>query len=351
MSSWPGLKELTEQAGIPFFLSEYGTHEDARRGEWRRVESYRLVNPRPGPELNPDGFRRMGEPFEEMMSQQGFIPNQFSRSCTRSLKLETTRRFLEDWLAGKPGIPALGHGGAESMIDPVRMHRTHVSDGGRTSRDTFLERKAFVLAQPATRPAQAYSNFSIAAAPFTNPHLEGKIFGRRARLGDGGAEYVALIGLRADEQVRVTRVGSRAGNPHANRGYEGEQVYMPLADAGITREEVAEFWARQDFDLELPGDGAMSNCVYCFLKGSRNLGRVQAFMQAGDGPETNTPQDVRWWDRMEEKYGRELDQEGRRLGFFGASSGFSFRKLMELGRAPVCLEEFHSTLLPCDCTE
>ena len=38
-------KEIVEQRyGVPFFWVEYQTHEDARRGEWTRVQSYRLVN-------------------------------------------------------------------------------------------------------------------------------------------------------------------------------------------------------------------------------------------------------------------------------------------------------------------
>ena len=38
-------KEIVEQRyGVPFFWVEFQTYEDARRGEWTRVQGYRLVN-------------------------------------------------------------------------------------------------------------------------------------------------------------------------------------------------------------------------------------------------------------------------------------------------------------------
>ena len=86
-------KELVEQAGIPFFFVEFQTYEDARQGEWRRIASYRLVNERPLSEENPDGFRWKGEVFEETLSNKSYLPNQFSRVCTQSLKLEVTRQI------------------------------------------------------------------------------------------------------------------------------------------------------------------------------------------------------------------------------------------------------------------
>ena len=83
-------KARVESAGVPFFMVQYQTYEDARQGEWRRLPSYRLVNDRPFAEDNPDGFHWRGEVFEEMISSKAYLPNQFSRVCTHSLKLETT---------------------------------------------------------------------------------------------------------------------------------------------------------------------------------------------------------------------------------------------------------------------
>ena len=59
--------------------------------------------------------------------------------------------------------------------------------------------------------------------------LRVKCFGQKAWFGDGGIEYVAFIGLRGDEQLRVARVEARSSNPHANKGYEGE-THLYAAD-------------------------------------------------------------------------------------------------------------------------
>ena len=67
-------KDRVEERGIPFFLTEFQTYEDARRGEWRRLPSYRLVNDRPFSDRNPDGYRWRGEIFEEMLSYKGYLP-------------------------------------------------------------------------------------------------------------------------------------------------------------------------------------------------------------------------------------------------------------------------------------
>ena len=49
--------------GIPFFLIEFQTYEDARSGEWTRLPTYRLVQPTPRAETNPDGYHWQGEVF------------------------------------------------------------------------------------------------------------------------------------------------------------------------------------------------------------------------------------------------------------------------------------------------
>ena len=94
---------------MPFFWVEFQTYEDARNGEWTRIPSYRLVNDQIKSPNNPDGFHWRGEVFEELLSWSGYIPNQFTRICTRSMKLEATRLFLKDWLACKEAIPQRGN--------------------------------------------------------------------------------------------------------------------------------------------------------------------------------------------------------------------------------------------------
>lgn len=356
-------KEETERVGIPFFMVEFTTYEDARRGEWSRIPSHRLVNERPRSEENPEGFHWRGEVFEEAVSQKAFLPNRFRRTCTTALKLETTRGFLQDWLGGGEGLRALGHGQAGSQVNIQRMHRRHLQDGGSIPPETFREKKAFMLARPANRPEQRYRDFSPAARPVQNAALAGGVFGGRAKLEDGGAGCMALIGLRADEQFRVHRVKARAQNPHARAGYEGEHVMMPLDAMGITRRDVTAFWEIQEWDLGLPAAEPLSNCTFCFLKGTKNLLRVRDLLNAGLGEEipgfgdpAGTPLDIRWWERMEERYGRDLDLEsgGRRnpegsgrIGFLGAG-GPAYGKLALMERQE---DGEFPDLLPCDCTE
>ena len=342
-------KRRTEQAHIPFFIIEYTTYEDARRGEWQRIPSYRMVNEMPASPDNPQGFHQNGEVFEEMLSQRMFVPNKFSRVCTQSLKLETTRDFMWDWTRGRATIPLQGHGEKKSRIDPERLHLLHARNKGQTPREIFLEKKQYVLGRPTTRPQQSYGDFS---APAAAPRPAGP-----------GPEYISMIGLRSDEQLRVYRVSNRESNPQTNAGYEREHPYMPLADMGITRDDVNRFWKNQDWDLELPENGPLSNCVYCFLKGSRNLTEVHRLMQQPDsGSIPGTPSDLGWWQDMERRYGRDNEKEGREIrnpetgnfiGFFGGSTNFSY-EILDRQAGPEAQNPPHPqevNILPCDCTE
>ena len=359
-------RRVESDYGIPFFLVEFQTYEDARQGEWRRLPTYRLVNERPYSKSNPDGFHWRGEVFEELLSHKAYVPSQFRRVCTTSLKLEATRGFLRDWLAAKDGIGSLGHGCDESQVDLETMHLRHVRSRGGVPKDVLIEKRAYVLARPTGRPQQQYKQFSPPAAPFRNPHLQGRSFGGKASFGEDGIEYVAFIGLRGDEQLRVARVEARSTDIHANAGYEGEQVYMPLTKMHVTRRDVDDFWDQQEWGLKLDSKAALSNCVYCFLKGASNLESVHEAMEErkkrsvrGFGSTLDTPCDLDWWTKMERKYGRDLSREGRErtnpdansfIGFFGGSSTFSYDVLAS-SRDGADLSEYAETVLPCDCTD
>jgi 3'-phosphoadenosine 5'-phosphosulfate sulfotransferase (PAPS reductase)/FAD synthetase len=75
--------------------------------------------------------------------------------------------------------------------------------------------------------------------------------------------WTNVVGLRADEPHRVLK-------QRASRERTRWEVVHPLYEAGITKDDVAAFWADQSFDLRLqPWEG---NCDLCFLKGlSRKL--------------------------------------------------------------------------------
>lgn len=356
--------ESSSQYGVPFFWVEFQTYEDARKGEWTRIPTYRLVNDQPHSQQNPEGFRWRGEVFEELISWSGYVPNQFSRICTKNMKLEVTRMFLKDWFAGKESIPRLGHFGSQSRMDLNTMYRRHIRSQGAVPKDIFLKKKAYVLTRPHFRPKQRYSKFSPVWRSFNNSAMHGKIFGDKASFGKGGVEYLAFVGLRGDEQVRVQRVTARNAGPGSS-GYAGERVYMPLADMGVTRDDVNEFWDQQLWDLSLPKEGSLSNCVFCFLKGAANLRSIREKMEEdkygeeqGFGSLLGTPSDVAWWTQMEEKYGRDLEAEGREItgnpkntiiGFFGTKTDFSYELLSQADESDI--SRYSGSLLPCDCTE
>ena len=346
-------QEACERYKVPFFWVEFQTYEDARNGEWTRVPTYRLVNCKPRSTANVDGFHWQGEVFEELISWSGFVPNQFSRTCTRHMKLECTRMFLTDWLKGNEAIPRLGHYGQTSRIDVDEMYNRHLRKQGGVPKNIYLAKKSYALSRPHVRPNQYYRDYCSvwrSSVGLTQNSMR--------------SEYVAFVGLRHDERQRVKRVQARNAGPAA-AGYEGEHVYMPLSDFGVNRDDVNDYWEQQPWKLSLPSNGALSNCVYCFLKGAGNLARVRAEMNhsctrnyPGFGSIVGTPSDLAWWISMERKYGRDLRAENRRIkgslespfiGFFGTSTGFSYDRLAKSADSEI--GAYAQTVLPCDCTE
>lgn len=73
-----------------------------------------------------------------------------------------------------------------------------------------------------------------------------------------GYAYFA-IGIRCDEIDRLPATGDDT---------EHGLIY-PLIKYGITKQVVNEFWASQEFDLDLPEHGG--NCVFCFKKSDNKL--------------------------------------------------------------------------------
>lgn len=100
----------------------------------------------------------------------------------------------------------------------------------------------------------------------------------------GYSNWTNIIGLRADEMVRVLR--SRKPNK------ECWTNAMPLADAGVSNRDVRAFWSAQEFDLQLlPFEG---NCDGCFLKARPKLWEV----------ERTKPGTLQWWSDMEQGPGK-----------------------------------------------
>jgi 3'-phosphoadenosine 5'-phosphosulfate sulfotransferase (PAPS reductase)/FAD synthetase len=87
------------------------------------------------------------------------------------------------------------------------------------------------------------------------------------------------IGIRADEPRRAAKV---------------TRDRVPLFVDGITSKDVGNFWAEQEFDLELPninGKTYHGNCDLCFLKGyPQTLSLIQ-----------EKPERAIWWIEQEAK--------------------------------------------------
>jgi 3'-phosphoadenosine 5'-phosphosulfate sulfotransferase (PAPS reductase)/FAD synthetase len=101
-------------------------------------------------------------------------------------------------------------------------------------------------------------------------------------------EWDQMIGIRADEHRRVSKIRARGHSTETTK----ETMCVPLADAGVTVQDVNAFWNAQPFNLELAtynGRTLAGNCDLCFLKPPRQRASLIA----------ERPSRATWWIRME----------------------------------------------------
>ena len=140
----------------------------------------------------------------------------------------------------------------------------------------------------------------------------------------GHTDWLNIIGIRSDEQRRVAKMRK-----------DGRNV-MPIADAGETVQDVFEFWQQQNFDLELPNNGGITdwgNCDLCFLKGfKKKLSIVKARPDLAD-----------WWSDMETRIGKE-----QKAGTFRSDQPpYADMKIMATSQGQ--LFDFDDETIPCFC--
>lgn len=111
---------------------------------------------------------------------------------------------------------------------------------------------------------------------------------------DRGWDYwTRVVGLRADEPWRVAKIKGDVA---------AEDVECPLSPAGVDKKMVGDWWAKQDFDLKLPGnDDSYGNCIGCFLKGGAKIEKI-----ARDHPHL-----LEWWAKQEERTDIAADGNGK----------------------------------------
>ncbi len=76
-------------------------------------------------------------------------------------------------------------------------------------------------------------------------------------LGWKPGEYSVAIGIRADEVDRVSMKTMKEGG------------FYPCVDAGVTKDDVREWWIQQEFNLGIPEQ--LGNCTWCWKKSLRKL--------------------------------------------------------------------------------
>jgi len=374
------MKTLAEsEYNIPFFWIEYQTYEDAGKNEWQRKGSYKIVNDRPYSADNKRGYRSGGEVFEEMISLSGFLPNMQNRICTQTLKIFITNAFLSDWFAQKPGIERLGHYGNSARMTDEHVIDTHEKSNGLTPQRILLEKRAFVRAAAFVREEAAWRDFTDCDLCFDNEEIKRSVIGDKGQLfGDNAISYISCLGIRKDEEIRAEKIQARidaakkSANGRSLLGQPpGEEILTPLVENNVSQQGVIDFWNEQDFNLELPDDGNFSNCVYCPLKGKAKLTQIAATELAEGGLNgcEVTPASIDWWIEMEDRYGRDLRKEKRKvtsekkvkfIGFFGATEALVYRQIKEQAAAGACAESRNpingeyvedESYVPCNCTD
>ena len=83
-----------------------------------------------------------------------------------------------------------------------------------------------------------------------------------SRLQGYESPWLQIVGIRGDEPSRAVKLHGVIN--------EGQETYCPLYVDGVTAKEVGDFWAANNFDLDLPnnnGTTPLGNCTLCFLKG------------------------------------------------------------------------------------
>jgi 3'-phosphoadenosine 5'-phosphosulfate sulfotransferase (PAPS reductase)/FAD synthetase len=123
---------------------------------------------------------------------------------------------------------------------------------------------------------------------FCTSELKIRTMHRHLRASVAWPEWDQMIGIRADEQRRVSKIRARGTSTET----KDETMCMPLADAGISVQDVGTFWASQDFNLELAthnGRTLAGNCDLCFLKPPLQRASLIA----------ERPSRATWWIGME----------------------------------------------------
>ena len=136
--------------------------------------------------------------------------------------------------------------------------------------------------------------------------------------------WVSVVGLRADEPSRVSKIRARD---------HGRFVAdCPLARGGVTREMVDAFWRAQPFDLGLRS--WESNCAGCYIRSAKVLERI----------ERDAPGTLDWWIEWERRMG---------ASFYNGKPFAPIKARAQLPMLPMDIDSDGSDAsgIPCNCTD
>jgi 3'-phosphoadenosine 5'-phosphosulfate sulfotransferase (PAPS reductase)/FAD synthetase len=97
-------------------------------------------------------------------------------------------------------------------------------------------------------------------------------------------DFETAVGIRADEQYRAAKMKDK---------------WTPLVHAGVTKQDVLNFWETNSFDLGLPTNGFYSNCDLCFMK---PVAQIASMIQ-------EKPERAIWWAKQEELAGGRFSKD------------------------------------------
>ena len=156
-------------------------------------------------------------------------------------------------------------------------YRYHPERRGRRKGE-FKNDYEIVDYESASRDGQPFDDLIIGHRYLPNQaqrictfELKVETFKRYLRYGLGAKTWVNSLGIRHDERRRWVK---QINEP---------DVLLPLVTRRVSKKDVQDFWAKQNFRLEIPS--WKGNCDLCFLKGKQNLIHTMR----------NEPELAEWW--------------------------------------------------------
>jgi 3'-phosphoadenosine 5'-phosphosulfate sulfotransferase (PAPS reductase)/FAD synthetase len=156
--------------------------------------------------------------------------------------------------------------------------------------------------------------------------------GHRYLKSIGWTEWDSMLGIRADEERRLAKIGNQDYGKH-------EEKVAPLGKAGITKADVGQFWREQSFDLMLPnvnGETPWGNCDLCFLKSGAKVASLIA----------QEPERALWWARMET-----IATPSKPSGFYFRTDRPSYAQMLKFSQDQRDMFDPNEEAISCFCGE